>query len=190
MLLRRARFSAASVETRSGDKRCSAQIAAPLHLRRRHRRSASRLPPQDPGRRNFRLRSSTLRTKRPRPIRLIGEPAKSFRNAASSSRASVFEPRRLEIVARGKLRLPAFLGELVPRADRQAIVAAKDAIADERPKLARDRAVMLDREVGDAAPRIEPVGRRKGVRRADVEAGPAGAAMIRLGARRARAPPW
>ena len=44
---------------------------------------------------------------------------------------------------------------------------------------------MLDGEVGDAAPRIEPVGRRESVGRADVEAGAAGAAMVASRARRA-----
>ena len=48
------------------------------------------------------------------------------------------------------------------------------------PQLSRDRSFVLDREVGDAAARVEPVGRGKGVRRAGVEAGAAGAAMIRL----------
>ena len=47
-------------------------------------------------------------------------------------------------------------------------------------ELVRDRPLVLDGEVGDAAPRIEPVGRREGVGRADVEAGAAGAAMIGL----------
>ena len=40
---------------------------------------------------------------------------------------------------------------------------------------------MLDREVADAAARIEPVGGREGARRADVEAAPAAAAMVALG---------
>ena len=40
---------------------------------------------------------------------------------------------------------------------------------------------MLDREIGDAAPGIQPVRGRKRVRRADVEAGAAGTAMVGLG---------
>jgi hypothetical protein len=48
-------------------------------------------------------------------------------------------------------------------------------------EFARDRSLVLDGEVGDAAPRIELVGRRKGVRRAGVEAGAARAAMVGLG---------
>ncbi|KAI1693817.1 hypothetical protein DdX_20462 [Ditylenchus destructor] len=51
--------------------------------------------------------------------------------------------------------------ELVPRAHCKAIVAAIDAIADPLAKLLRDRPFQLDREVGDAAARIEPIGRGK-----------------------------
>ena len=108
----------------------------------------------------------------------------------------VVEPRELgergalQLVARGELRLAAGLRELVPRADRQAIVAAVDAVADRGAQLARDRALVLDGEVGDAAPRIELIGRREGLGRADVEAGAAGAAMIVAPARRAAARAW
>ena len=73
------------------------------------------------------------------------------------------------------------VGELVPRAGGQAVVAAIDAVADGGTKLARDRPLVLDGEVGDAAPRIEPVGGREGVGGAGVEAGAAGAAMVGLG---------
>ena len=73
------------------------------------------------------------------------------------------------------------LGEFVPGADGEAIVAAIDAVAHERAQLARDRPLMLDGEIGDAAPRIELVGRREGGGRAGIEAAPAGAAMILLG---------
>ena len=72
------------------------------------------------------------------------------------------------------------LREFVPRTDREAIVAAIDAVADQRPQLARDRAFVLDGEIGDAAPRIEPIGRGKCRGRTDIEAGAASAAMIVL----------
>ena len=39
-------------------------------------------------------------------------------------------------------------------------------------------ALVLDGEIGDAAPRIEPVRRGESVRRADIEAGVAAAAMV------------
>ena len=74
----------------------------------------------------------------------------------------------------------ALPGELVPRAGGQAIVAAIDAVADRLAEFVRDRPLVLDGEVGDAAPRIEPVGCREGVGRAGVEAGAAGAAMVLL----------
>ena len=44
-------------------------------------------------------------------------------------------------------------------------------------QFARDRALVLDGQIGNAAPRIEPVGRGKRRGRADVEAGAAGAAV-------------
>ena len=44
----------------------------------------------------------------------------------------------------------------------------------------RDHPLVLDRQIRDAAPRIEPVGRRKRRRRAGIEAAPAGAAVIGL----------
>ena len=50
-----------------------------------------------------------------------------------------------------------------------------------RAELARDVPLVLDGQVGDAAARIELVGRREGIRRADVEAAPAAAAVIALG---------
>src|SRR6266852_1804857 len=87
---------------------------------------------------------------------------------------------RMKRLARRELGLASLLRELVPRTHRQAIVAAVDAVAHRRAQLARDRALVLDRQVGDAAPRIEPVGRRKRRGRTDVEAGAADAAMIGL----------
>ena len=105
-------------------------------------------------------------------------------------RQQVGQRRRSQIVAGGELRLRCGLRELVPRADREAVVAAIDAIADRRAEFVRDRPLVLDGEIGDAAPRIEPVGRGKGVGRADVEAGAARAAMVVLGARRRRVRRW
>ena len=124
---------------------------------------------------------STLRMKRSRPMRLTGDLVKRVRNAASSSRASSDNAG-----ARNSSRAASFVsrpacGELVPRAHREAIVAAIDAVADRFAEFVRDRSLVLDGEIGDAAPRIELVGRGKCRRRTDVEAGPAGAAMIGLG---------
>src|SRR3546814_1227311 len=70
------------------------------------------------------------------------------------------------------------VGEFVPWTDREAIVAAIDAIADAAPQIERNRPRMLDRQIGDTAPRIEAIGRRKGLRRAGVLAGAAATAAI------------
>jgi peptide-methionine (S)-S-oxide reductase len=113
---------------------------------------------------------STLRTKRSRPIRLIGEPENRARNPASSSRARSASAAR-QIVARGVAQVARADGELVPRADRQAIVAAIDAVAHLGAQVLGHRALVLDRQVGNAAPRIQPVGRGKGIGRADIQAG-------------------
>jgi hypothetical protein len=75
-------------------------------------------------------------------------------------------------------RLASHAGELVPRANSEAVVAAIDAIAHGAAEFTGDRALMLDGEVGNAAPRIETVGGGEGVGRTDVEAGAALAAMI------------
>ena len=72
-------------------------------------------------------------------------------------------------------------GELVPRAGRKAIVAAIDAIAKQRPQFLIDRAAMLDRQVGNAAPRIQLERRRKGPGGAGVQTGGAAAAVVALG---------
>ena len=48
------------------------------------------------------------------------------------------------------------LGELVPRTNREAVVAAVDSVADRLAKLVRYRAFVLDRQIGNAAGRIEP----------------------------------
>ena len=112
---------------------------------------------------------AALRTIRFRPIRLIGEPAKTLRKPASSSASRSASARRGQLGAGQEGLVGARrVGEAVPRADREAIVAAIDAVADRRPEFLRDRPLMLDREIGDAAPRIEPErapGRRRSGRR-------------------------
>src|SRR5215204_2638165 len=60
--------------------------------------------------------------------------------------------------------------ELVPGTKELAIVAAEDAVADSRPQVFRDRPLELDRQVGDAAARVELVRRDDGLRGAHVEA--------------------
>src|SRR5690606_29076176 len=85
----------------------------------------------------------------------------------------VREPWLLQVLPRHELGLGCRVGELVPRADGEAVVATIDAVSHGGAEFARDRPLMLDGQVGDAAPRIELIGCRKSVRRADVEAGAA-----------------
>src|SRR5690606_30634689 len=90
----------------------------------------------------------------------------------------VAQRRRVQLLAGAQPRFPGRRGELVPGADGKAVVAPEDAVADGRAELVRDRPLVLDREVGDAAARIkaERCGKRPG--RADVEAAAAAAAAF------------
>ena len=180
----------ASASNRSRAINCdSAQMAAPRTsaLSSASRPSAASARPASP---ELPIAISTLRTKRSRPMRLTGDFEKCARKAASSSCASSRKPGALQLVARGELGLAAFLRELVPGADRETIVAAIDAIADRLAKFVRDRSLVLDGEVGNAAPRIELVGRGKRRGRTDVETGLARAAMIVSRPRRAAGRAW
>ena len=78
----------------------------------------------------------------------------------------------------GESRLARSLRELVPGASGETVVAAENAIAHGLAELRRDVTLMLDGEVGDAAARIDLIGRRERARRADVETPSAAAAMI------------
>jgi len=69
--------------------------------------------------------------------------------------------RRPQAVARGQFCLVSLLGELVPWADRETIVAAIDPIADRLAEFMRDRPLAFDGEIGNAAPGIELVRRWK-----------------------------
>ena len=60
-----------------------------------------------------------------------------------------------------------------------AVVASEDAVADQGTKGGGDRPVQLDGEVRDAQARVEPVGGDDRAGGAGVDAGAAGAAMIR-----------
>ena len=62
--------------------------------------------------------------------------------------------------------------------NKVASVMSSTATQHGGAEFARDMALMLDREIGDAAPGIQLIRRGKGVGRADIEAGTAGAAMV------------
>ena len=72
------------------------------------------------------------------------------------------------------------LGELVPRADGLAIVAAVHLVADQGPHLDGNGALQLDRQVGNAAARVELVRPQDGLRRAHRDARRALAATRRF----------
>src|SRR4051812_36043888 len=84
----------------------------------------------------------------------------------------------IETVAHREIGLGARLRETVPRTDELAIVATVDAVADQRPQLLGNRALVLDGEIRDAAPCIELVRRNDGLRWTDVDAAVAGAAVL------------
>ena len=123
----------------------------------------------------------TLRRKRALPDALDRAAGEAGAERRVVEAGEFGERRSVEVGARGKLRLAPGMSEFVPRADGQAVVAAVDAIADRGSQLARDRALMLDRQVGDAAPRVDPVGRGERLGRTGVEAGAALSAMVRFG---------
>ena len=90
--------------------------------------------------------------------------------------------QRRHLAGAMKFRLGGAFGIFVPGADGKAVVTAENPVADGGPERSRDLTLVLDRQIGDAAPRIELIGRRKGIRRAGIEAFRAGPAMIGLGA--------
>ena len=118
-----------------------------------------------------------LRSQRSWPMRRIALPASRSSNSASVQREEFGEPRARPVHCAAGSRLGAHLRVAVPRAHELAVVAAVDAVADRGAELLGDRAVVLDRQVGDAAARVEPVGRHDRARGADVDAGRAAAAV-------------
>ncbi len=70
------------------------------------------------------------------------------------------------------------LAQLVPRADRKAIIASVDLVAYRRAEFTRDGALVLDGEIRNAAPRIELIRRGKRIGRTDVETRAATATVI------------
>jgi len=107
-------------------------------------------------------------------MRLIGllatAPGSPRRPAAQARSAPArATPRAPQAWSRGPATANLFHGHTA-----RTIVAAVDAVADQRRRSRGDRAFVLDGEVGNAAPRIEPIGLGERSRRADVEARAAG----------------
>jgi hypothetical protein len=81
-------------------------------------------------------------------------------------------------MARVKISFVRGLREFVPGANQLAIVAAIDAVAEQRPQFFRDSAFEFDGEIGNAAPRIDLIRRDDGAGRADIDTGLACAAVV------------
>src|SRR5262245_2475399 len=80
------------------------------------------------------------------------------------------QARAVQSVAGLEIALGARPGEAVPGADELAVVAAVDAVADERPQLLWNRALVVDGEVRDTAASVELVGSADRLRGAHVDA--------------------
>ncbi len=80
--------------------------------------------------------------------------------------------------AGAEIGLRAGICVAVPRADELAVVAAVDAVAHQGSELFRNRAVVLDGEIGDAAATIHHIGSHNGASGADVDAGDTLAALL------------
>ena len=139
--------------------------------RQRHAASANSVPGS-----SLPIAISTLRRNRSRPVRFIGDPRTSF--GMPHRRARQARPGAARPAPRAAgVGLVRRAGEFVPRADREAIVATIDPVADQRPQLDRDHPLVLDRQIRDAAPRIEPVGRGE-ASVGQAQAAPARAAVV------------
>ena len=109
----------------------------------------------------------------------VPQESRSLRAPNRASREQFREPR---IVERQKpLERPAFelagvqarlarrRSETIPRADVLADVAAEDPFTDQGPQLAGDGAAKFDREVGDAAARVDLLRSNDGLGRAGID---------------------
>jgi hypothetical protein len=121
--------------------------------------------------------TAMLRSQRSWPLRRIAR-------ALGAAQEFVFLPREqldqrgpVEVVADAEIRLVAAHRELVPRAHQLAVVAAEDAVADQRAQGFVDAAFVFDGEVADAATRVQAVRRDDRLGRADLDAARAAAAV-------------
>ncbi len=101
----------------------------------------------------------------------------ALKAASSSCSSSIKSGWRKSARACGRIKF-ALAREPVPRADRQAIVAAKNPVANGRAQFDRNRALQLNRQIRDAFAGIQLKGRRDGLGGTGREAAGAFAAMI------------
>ena len=121
--------------------------------------------------------TARLRCQRSKLMRRIALPSVVRRKVSSSHAQSASSPGASSAGRTSKSASGLRGRELVPRADELAVVAAVDAVADRGAEFDRDRAVRFDRQVRDAAARVERVRRDDRLRRADVDARAAAAAV-------------
>src|SRR5712671_2774258 len=96
----------------------------------------------------------------------------------SVPREKVDELGAVQTVTHLEIRLRRELRVAVPRANELAVVAAEDTVADERPQFDGNAPFQLDREVGNAAPRVQRIRCNDGARRADIQTLGAAAAVL------------
>src|ERR1700751_721223 len=85
-----------------------------------------------------------------------GRPARALLELIRAPAKQLSERRGIEVVPHLEVRMRRSAGEFVPGAHELTVIAAEDAVADRGAQLRRDCGLVLDGEVGDAAPRIEP----------------------------------
>ena len=120
--------------------------------------------------------TQTLRRKPSRPARRTAVPSnvRGTRSSSSASQASSGVSTR-----NGRARVSSLCDARAKRFHGQTSRQSsqpKMRCADERPQLDRHRALQFDRQVADAAPRVDVVGRADRAGRAGVDAAAAGAA--------------
>src|SRR5690606_7963567 len=93
-------------------------------------------------------------------------------------REKLDEPCPVEALAGGKVAERSRTREAVPRTGELAVVAAVDPVADRRAQRFGNRTLVLDGEVRDAAPRVQPVGRDDRAGGAGVDAAGAAPAVL------------
>src|SRR6202049_3772049 len=129
------------------------------------------------GDRSVARESAQLRAPHRRPPDISSEVVVIHRQDRSRNRPRV----AVENIARAECFFANIPGKSnIPWTDILADVAAVDETADLSPLLRRNRALRLDREVGDALGGVQHAGRREGSGRAGVQTASAAAASIRV----------
>src|SRR5882762_6514523 len=93
-------------------------------------------------------------------------------------REEIDELHVIQAIANPKVRLGRELRVAVPWADKLAVVAAEDSVADEWSQFDRNASLQLDREVGNAPPSVDDIGSDNRLRRANIQTLGAAAAML------------